>query len=56
MVNPKGTRGWMAPEQYGSARLGGEVDIFALGCIFGYTLSTEGKHPFGDDLDERVYI
>lgn len=39
MVNPKGTRGWMAPEQYGSSRLGQEVNIFALGCIFGYTLS-----------------
>ena len=55
-TNPTGTRGWMAPEQYNSDRFGREVDIFALGCVFGYTLSVGGKHPFGDDIDDRIYF
>lgn len=46
--NPMGTRGWMAPELYESEPCDSTVDIFALGCVFGYTL-TDGKHPFGDD-------
>lgn len=29
------------------------MDIFALGLVFGYTLSG-GKHPFGNDSDEWV--
>lgn len=52
--NPSGTRGWMAPELYQSSRCDSKVDIFALGCIFGYTLS-DGKHPFGDDPFDRSY-
>jgi len=57
MTNPAGNRGWMAPEQYNSThRYGREVDIFALGCVFGYTLSIGGKHPFGDDIDDRIYF
>jgi len=52
--NPSGTRGWMAPELYKSIRYDSKVDIFALGCIFGYTLSG-GKHPFGDDPFDRSY-
>jgi len=46
---PSGTRGWMAPEAYESDRLDFKLDIWALGCIFGYTLSG-GKHPFGDKI------
>lgn len=49
-----GTRGWMAPETYHSKRLDFKVDMFALGCLFAFTLS-HGKHPFGDDLDERLF-
>ncbi len=53
-INPTGTRGWMAPELYDSdAECDSKVDIFALGCVFGYTLTIEMKHPFGDDEDER---
>jgi len=47
-TNPRGTRGWIAPELYHNQRADFKVDIFALGLIFGYTLS-RGKHPFGDD-------
>ncbi len=52
--NPSGTRGWMAPELYKSIRYDSKVDIFALGCIFGYTLSG-GKHPFGDDPFDQEF-
>lgn len=53
-TNPTGTRGWIAPEVYDpNIKCNSKVDIFALGCVFGYTLSTEMKHPFGDDEDER---
>jgi len=55
MTNPKGTRGWMAPEQY-TEHYGREVDIFSLGCVFGYTLSEGNKHPFGEDIDDRIYM
>jgi len=53
VTNPNGTKGWMAPEVYQFERFDFKVDIFALGCIFGYTLS-EGKHPFGDDVIKRI--
>lgn len=54
VTNPSGTRGWMAPEVYEIKRFDFAVDIFALGCIFGFTLSG-GKHPFGDDPDRRIF-
>lgn len=53
LTNPSGTRGWMAPEMY-STRYDNKVDIFPLGCVFAYTLNG-GKHPFGDDEDDRTY-
>jgi len=53
--NPRGTRGWMAPEVYLSKRVDYKVDIFPLGLIFVYTLSKGNKHPFGDDPDGRVW-
>lgn len=52
--NPKGTRGWMAPEVYEFERFDFKVDTFALGCIFGYALSEGNRHPFGDDCNERI--
>jgi len=48
VTNPSGTWGWIAPEVYKEDRFDFKVDVWALGCIFGYTLSG-GKHPFGDD-------
>jgi len=46
--DPSGTNGWTAPELYDKfiIRYDFKVDIFPLGCIYGYTLSG-GKHPFG---------
>jgi len=52
VTNPTGSRGWMAPEVYESNRFDFKVDVWALGLIFGFTLSG-GKHPFGDDQFER---
>lgn len=50
--NPSGTRGWIAPEAHDQKRCDFKVDTWALGLIFCYTLS-DGKHPFGEDLDKR---
>jgi len=55
VTNPTGTKGWMAPEVYESERFDLKVDIYALGLVFGYTLSG-GKHPFGDDSNERIVL
>jgi len=38
----------MAPELFHSDSYDSKVDIWTLGCIFGYTLS-HGGHPFGSD-------
>lgn len=54
VANPAGTRGWMAPEVYFDDRIDSSVDIFALGCIFGYVLSVGNKHPFGDNINNRI--
>ena len=59
VVNPSGTRGYMPPEMFESSRIpdGYKVDIFALGCVFGLTLSIGGKHPFGkDEVDQSFWI
>ena len=53
-TNPGGTRGWIAPELY-EGRYDYKVDIFPLGCLFGYTLSN-GKHPFGEDVERSFRI
>jgi serine/threonine-protein kinase/endoribonuclease IRE1 len=39
----------------GGTRLTKSVDIFALGCLFYYTL-TSGDHPFGDKISREVNI
>ena len=48
-----GSKGWMPPETYTSDFFTYEMDVFALGCLFGYTLNG-GRHPFGVEKDERI--
>ncbi|KAJ7248573.1 kinase-like domain-containing protein [Mycena haematopus] len=59
-----GTVGWRAPEilrgdvkldEMPPTRLTKSVDIFALGCLFFYTL-TNGAHPFGDRFEREANI
>lgn len=48
-----GSKGWMPSETYTEECFTYAMDVFALGCIFGYTLN-KGRHPFGLDKDERI--
>ncbi|KAI6242866.1 Serine/threonine-protein kinase/endoribonuclease ire-1 [Aphelenchoides fujianensis] len=52
-----GTDGWIAPEmmQPDLASVTYAVDVFALGCVFYFTL-TEGRHPFGEPLQRQGNI
>lgn len=50
-----GTDGWIAPEMLNGERTTCAVDIFSLGCVFYYVLSS-GKHPFGDTLRRQANI
>jgi len=54
-TNPRGTRGWIAPELYEKGfEYDYKVDIFPLGCVFGYTLSKKNHHPFGEQEEVRA--
>ncbi|KAG6816787.1 hypothetical protein H0H87_002943 [Tephrocybe sp. NHM501043] len=44
-----------APSTARTTRLTKSVDIFALGCLFYYTL-TNGSHPYGDRFEREVSI
>ncbi|XP_001607831.2 serine/threonine-protein kinase/endoribonuclease IRE1 isoform X1 [Nasonia vitripennis] len=50
-----GTDGWIAPEMLNGQRTTYAVDVFSLGCVFYYVLSS-GKHPFGDPLRRQANI
>ena len=52
-----GTEGWMAPEieSTDERSLSFAIDVFALGCIFYYVLSS-GAHPFGDYIRRQENI
>ncbi|KZV99075.1 kinase-like protein, partial [Exidia glandulosa HHB12029] len=50
-----GTVGWRAPEILRGDRLTKSVDVFALGCLFYYTL-TNGDHPYGDRFNRERNI
>lgn len=47
-----GTKGWMAPEMYTAQEFTSAMDVFTLGCLFGFTFA--GVHPFGIEKDERI--
>lgn len=51
-----GTVGWAAPELFKDSNdhFDLSVDIFSLGCIFGYVLT--GHHPFGDTVMRSANI
>lgn len=56
-TNPRGTRGWIAPELHERGRrYSNKVDIFPLGCIFGYTMSKGKNHPFGEEAERSFRI
>ena len=46
-----GTKGWSAPELWGSKTRSTAVDIFSLGCVFHFILT--GGHPFGAISDPK---
>ena len=48
-----GTKGWVAPELWGTEERSLKVDIFSMGCVFYYAL-TEGGHPFGTVNDMKI--
>ena len=43
----------MAPEVYLHKQFTFEMDLFSLGCLFGYDL-TNGIHPYGQSKEERI--
>ena len=52
--NPAGTKGWMAPECCAAGYKDDEkVDVFSLGCIYGYMLSGGMHHFEGDHVLQR---
>jgi len=53
LIEWAGSKGWLPPEIYDSLEFTAEMDLFALGCLIGFTLS-RGRHPFGDDEEIRV--
>ena len=47
------SKSWMPPETHEKFTFTAAMDQFALGLLFGYTLS-RGRHPYGDDEEIRV--
>ena len=48
-----GSKGWLPAEAYIQTQFTAEMDFYALGLVYGYSLS-KGCHPFGEDKDERI--
>lgn len=55
VISASGSGSGSNPLASGKPRLTKSVDIFALGCLFYYTL-TNGGHPFGDKYEREVNI
>jgi serine/threonine-protein kinase/endoribonuclease IRE1 len=47
------SKSWTAPEINRGSLFTFQMDIFSLGCIFGYILN-HGIHIFGDNKEERI--
>ena len=47
------SKSWTAPEVNRGSRFTFQMDIFSLGCLYGYILS-HGCHIFGDNKEERI--
>ena len=47
------SKSWIPSETHDKFTFTAEMDLFALGCLYGFTLS-RGRHPFGDDEEIRV--
>ncbi|KAM7260965.1 hypothetical protein ACFE04_026440 [Oxalis oulophora] len=50
-----GNSGWQAPEQLLHGRQTRAMDMFGLGCVLFFGM-TSGRHPFGDILERDVNI
>ncbi|KAF7130063.1 hypothetical protein RHSIM_Rhsim10G0194200 [Rhododendron simsii] len=50
-----GTSGWQAPELLLRGRQTRAIDVFSLGCVLFYCI-TSGKHPFGGRLERDMNI
>ena len=48
-----GSKDWMAPEIYDKIRFTRSVDIFSLGAVIAFILSS-GTHPFGSSREEQI--
>ena len=48
-----GFKGWLPAEAYDKTQFTTEMDVFALGLLFGYSLN-KGCHPFGEEKDKRI--
>lgn len=47
------SKSWTAPEINRGSRFTFQMDIFSLGCLYGYIMS-HGYHIFGDNKEERI--
>ena len=47
------SKSWLPPEAHGKFTFTAAMDLFALGCLYGFTLS-RGRHPYGNDEENRV--
>jgi len=48
-----GSKGWLPAEAHVKTLFTTEMDVYALGLIFGYSLN-KGCHLFGEDKDDRI--
>lgn len=48
-----GSKSWLGPEVNQATAFNIEMDLFSLGCVFGFSLSG-GKHPYGPIKEARI--